>query len=286
MQEKNVAPTLNIHKDGTAPTKRGAPSSFGDWGGFGAQKIYQGKGLMLSGQNYHVSMYVVVFMLINVLTLKKCGGLYVYQEERVVQHVTGLTSQNGGDDSSDSGLENHDLGPFFPKKATYLMSSGDNPQKALQFAIRAAKSFEKCEDGQDHALAKYLGHMQLGDSYAVVGRFENSIMYYTMGLGVQIQVMGDKDPRFGETCRYDDVIFAYQKTVMTFQSTKGENHPTVAAVFVRLADQYKRREKLKDSKSYCENVLQFYEKPLPGCPLHIASALTVVSAIHESQYMR
>ncbi|WOH05259.1 hypothetical protein DCAR_0624673 [Daucus carota subsp. sativus] len=332
--------------------------------------------------------------------------------------LRGVSSQNGGDDSSDSGRENPDLGPFLLKQATDLISSGDNPRKALQFALRAAKSFEKCADGkpsldmvmclhvtaaiycslgqyseaipvlehsidipaiekgQDHALAKFSGHMQLGDTYAMVGQFENSIMCYTMGLELQRQVMGDADPRVGETCRYlaeahvqalefdeaeklcqmaidihkdngspasieeaadrrlmglicetkgdyeaalehlvlasmamvangqekevasidlsigdaylslsryDEAIFAYQKAVTTFKSTKGENHPTVAAVFVRLADLYNKTGKFKDSKNYCENALRIYEKPLPGCPPEeIASGLTNVSAIYES----
>ncbi|KAK1359692.1 Tetratricopeptide TPR-1 [Heracleum sosnowskyi] len=354
----------------------------------------------------------------NKVLVKPSGGSISAKKQKNIS-LRGVTSQNGGDDSSDSGLENPDLGPFLLKQATDLISSGDNPRKALQFALRAAKSFEKCTDGgkpcldvvmclhvtaaiycslgqyseaipvlehsidipetekgQDHALAKFSGHMQLGDTYAMVGQFENSIMCYTMGLEVQIQVMGDKDPRVGETCRYlaeaqvqalqfdeaeklcqmaidihkdngspasieeaadrrlmglicetkgdyegalehlvlasmamsangqekevasidlsigdaylslcryDEAIFAFQKAVTTFKSTKGENHPTVAAVFVRLADLYNKTGKLKDSKSYCENALRIYEKPLPGCPPEeIASGLTDVSAIYES----
>ncbi|GFY87211.1 tetratricopeptide repeat (TPR)-like superfamily protein [Actinidia rufa] len=35
---------------------------------------------------------------------------------------------------------------------------------------------------------------------------------------------------------YYEAIFVYQKSLATFKSTKGENHPSVASVFVRLAD--------------------------------------------------
>ncbi|KAL8097949.1 protein KINESIN LIGHT CHAIN-RELATED 3-like isoform X2 [Apium graveolens] len=353
----------------------------------------------------------------NKVLVKPSGGNISAKKQKNIS-LRGVTSQNEGDDSSDKGLENPDLGPFLLKQATDLISSGDNPRKALQFALRAAKSFEKCTDGkscldvviclhvtaaiycslgqyseaipvlehsidipvtekgQGHALAKFSGHMQLGDTYSMVGQFENSIMCYTMGLEVQIQVMGDKDPRVGETCRYlaeahvqalqfdeaeklcqmaidihkdngspasideaadrrlmglicetkgdyegalehlilasmamsangqekevasidlsigdaylslcryDEAIFAYQKAVTTFKSTKGENHPTVAAVFIRLAELYNKTGKFKDSKSYCENALQIYEKPSSGCPPEeIASGLTDVSAIYES----
>ncbi|KAJ8536371.1 hypothetical protein K7X08_034772 [Anisodus acutangulus] len=232
------------------------------------------------------------------------------------------------------------------------------------------------EEGQEHALAKFAGYMQLGDTYAMLGQLENSIVSYTTGLEIQRQVLGDNDPRVGETCRYlaeahvqalqfdeaeklcemalnihkengsppsleeaadrrlmgliceskgdhefalehlvlasmamvangqesevasvdcsigdaylslnryDEAIFAYQKALTALKSSKGENHPAVASVFVRLADLYNRTGKLRDSKSYCENALRIYGKPVPGiAPEEIASGFTDVSAIYES----
>ncbi|KAL8140769.1 hypothetical protein V2J09_006790 [Rumex salicifolius] len=318
----------------------------------------------------------------------------------------------------ESAFDNPDLGPFLLKQARDLISSGDNLRKALDFAIRAAKSFEICADGkpsldmvmslhvtaatycslgqydeaipvlmrsievpslelgQDHALAKFAGHMQLGDTYAILGQLENSISCYTRGLEVQRQVLGENDPRVGETCRYlaeahvqamqfddaaklcdmaldihrengspgsveeaadrrlmgmiceskgdhegalehlvlagmsmaangqegevasvdcsigdtylslaryDEAIFAYQKALTSFKSTKGENHPAVALVFVRLADLSNKTGKLRDCKSYCENALRIYNKPVPGIPAEeIASGFIDVSAIYES----
>ncbi|KAL8121624.1 hypothetical protein AgCh_018384 [Apium graveolens] len=208
-------------------------------------------------------------------------------------------------------------------------------RKALQFALRAAKSFENCEDskpfldvvmclhvttaiyyslgqyseaipfldhsidihvtekGQDHALAIYYGHMQLGDTYAIVGQFENLILCYTMGLEVQIQVMGDKDPRVEATDKRLMVLICETKgdyegalghlilasMAMSANgqekdiSIQGENRQTAVAVFLRLLTCITRREKLKDSKPYYENAPQIYDKPLPGSPLQIESAL-------------
>lgn len=343
--------------------------------------------------------------------LKKAnGGVISLKKHR------GSRLSNGQDNSD--GLENPDLGPFLLKQARDLISSGENMQKALELALRAAKAFEKCsngksnldvvmsmhvtaaiycslgqyseaipvlehsihipmiEKGQEHALAKFAGHMQLGDTYAMLGQLENSIMCYTTGLEVQKQVLGEADSRVGETCRYlaeahvqalrfdeaeklcqmaldihrengspasleeaadrrlmgliceakgnheaalehlvlasmamvangqeaevasidssigdtylslsryDEAVFAYQKALTAFKTTKGENHPAVASVFVRLADLYNRTGKLRDAKSYCENALRIYEKPLPGIPPEeIASGLTDVSAIYES----
>lgn len=346
----------------------------------------------------------------------KAGGISTKKPRNLP--AGGVKLQNGIEDSSESGLDNPDLGPFLLKQARDLISSGDNPQKALELALRAAKSFEICAngkasldlvmslhvtsaiycnlgryteaipvlehsieipvlaEGQDHALAKFAGHMQLGDTYAMLGRLQNSIESYMTGLEIQRQILGETDPRVGETfrylaealvqalqfdeakkycqmaldihkengspasleeaadrrlmglicetkgdheaalehlvlasmamvangqetevasvdcsigdtylslTRYDEAVFAYQKALTIFKSSKGENHPAVASVFVRLADLYNRTGKLRESKSYCENALHIYEKPVPGIPPEeIASGLTDVSAIYES----
>ncbi|KAL6006969.1 hypothetical protein ACLOJK_032465 [Asimina triloba] len=330
----------------------------------------------------------------------------------------GLKLNNGTEDLIETSLDNPDLGPFLLKQARDLVSSGDNPQKALELAVRAAKSFEICADGkpglelvmslhvvaaircslgqyseaipvlehsveipvldegQEHALAKFAGYMQLGDTCAMLGQLEHAVQYYTAGLEVQKQVLGEKDPRVGETCRYlaeahvqalqfddaqslcqmaldihrengtpaspeeaadrrlmglicetkgdheaalehlvlasmamvsngqetevasvdcsigdtylslsryDEAVFAYQKALTVFKSSKGENHPAVASVFVRLADLYNRTGKLRESKSYCESALCIYGKPAPGTPSEdIASGLTDVAGIYES----
>ncbi|XVE83960.1 hypothetical protein DITRI_Ditri16bG0130800 [Diplodiscus trichospermus] len=332
--------------------------------------------------------------------------------------LLGAKFQNGTGDSLEAGLENPDLGPFLLKQTRDMMSSGENPQKALELALRATKSFEKfadgkpslelvmslhvlaalycnlgqyneaipvlersieipvIEDGEIHALAKFAGCMQLGDTYAMLGQIENSILLYTVGLEIQRQVLGETDARVGETCRYvaeahvqalqfdeaeklcqmaldihrengapasieeaadrrlmglicdskgdyesalehcvlasmamaanghemdvasidcsigdaylslarfDEAVFAYQKALTVFKSSKGENHPTVASVFVRLADLYNKIGKLRDSRTYCENALRIYGKPNPGIPSEeIASGLIDIAAIYQS----
>ncbi|PON42359.1 N-terminal acetyltransferase A, auxiliary subunit [Parasponia andersonii] len=316
----------------------------------------------------------------------------------------------------DSSLDNPDLGPFLLKLARDTISSGENPNKALDYAIRASKSFERSpvqglelamslhvvaaiysslgrleeavpvlersievpnvETGLDHALAKFSGYMQLGDTYSIMGQLEQSISCYGSGLKIQVEALGESDPRVAETyrylaeahmqamqfdeaenfckktleihrehsepasleeaadrrlmaliceakgdyetalehlvlasmvmiangqdndvatidvgigniylslCRFDEAAFAYQKALTVFKSTRGENHPSVASIFVRLADLYYRTGKLRESKSYCENALRIYTKPLPGFTSEeIATGLTEISAIYEA----
>jgi len=84
-------------------------------------------------------------------------------------------------------------------------------------------------------------------------------------------------------CRFDEAVFSYQKALTVFKASKGETHPTVASVFVRLAELYHRTGKLRESKSYCENALRIYNKPVPGTTVEeIAGGLTEISAIYES----
>lgn len=143
--------------------------------------------------------------------------------------------------TDESSLDNHDLGPFLLKLARDSIAAGDNPNKALDYAIRASKSFERCSgpglelamslhvlaaiysssgrfeeaipvlersieildigNGPDPALAKFSGCMQLGDTYSMMGLLDQSIKCYESGLRIQIEALGDSDPRVAETCR-------------------------------------------------------------------------------------
>ncbi|EEF39035.1 kinesin light chain, putative [Ricinus communis] len=138
--------------------------------------------------------------------------------------------------------ENPDLGPFFLKLARDTIASGDNPNKALDYASRASVSFERCSGsgleltmslhvlaatycslgrfeeavpvlersievsdlshGLDNALMKFSGYMQLGDTYCMLGQLDRSISCYESGLKIQIEALGDLDPRVAETYRY------------------------------------------------------------------------------------
>ncbi|OVA08248.1 Tetratricopeptide repeat-containing domain [Macleaya cordata] len=319
----------------------------------------------------------------------------------------------------ESALDNPDLGPFLLKLARDTIASGDSPIKALDFAIRASKSFERCavegepslelamslhvvaaiycslgrfeeaipvleqairvpdvSKGPDHALAAFSGYMQLGDTHSMLGQLDRSIACYDSGLKIQMEALGESDPRVAETCRYlaeanvqamqfdqaeilckktleihrehsapasleeaadrrlmaliceakgdyesalehlvlasmamiadgqdnevaaidvgigdiylslcrfDEAVFSYQKALTVFKSTRGDNHPSVASVFVRLADLYYKTGKFRESKSYCESALRIYQKPVPGTTSEeIASGLTEISAIYEA----
>ncbi|KAK7275386.1 hypothetical protein RIF29_16502 [Crotalaria pallida] len=319
--------------------------------------------------------------------------------------------------ADESSLDNPDLGPFLLKLARETIASGENPNKALDYAIRASKSFEQCsgpgldlakclhvvaainsslgrfeeavealersillldvgENGSGCEMVKFAGYMQLGDTYSMIGQLDRSILCYESGLKIQVEALGKSDPRVAETCRYlaeahvqamqfdeaenfckktleihrehcspaslieaadrrlmaliceakgdyepalehlvlasmsmiangqdnevaaidvsigdiysslcrfDEAIFAYQKALTVFKSTKGESHSSVALVYIRLADLYFKTGKLRESTSYCENALRIYSKPVSGTNVgEIAIGLTEISAIYEA----
>ncbi|VFQ95166.1 unnamed protein product [Cuscuta campestris] len=227
------------------------------------------------------------------------------------------------------------------------------------------------DKGPSHAIAKFAGCMQLGDTYATLGEMEKSVAFYAAGLEIQRQVLGENDPRLGGTCRYvaeahvqamqfdeaermcrmaleirgrddnpcegaadrrllglilhskgdydvaieqyvlaslavagvhgqeaeaaaiecsigdsylsqgryNEAIYSYVKALTMLKSLKGENHPSVASVYVPLADLYHRVGKFKESRYYCENALRVLPKAQPEV---IASGLADLSAIYES----
>ncbi|MBA0784834.1 hypothetical protein Gotri_024892, partial [Gossypium trilobum] len=128
-----------------------------------------------------------------------------------------------------------------------------------------------CEAKGDYEAA--LEHLVLASMAMIANGQENEVASIDVSIG----------NIYMSLCRFDEAIFSYQKALTVFKSSKGDNHPSVASVFVRLADLYHRTGKLRESKSYCENALRIFAKPVPGTTAEeIAGGLTEISAIYES----
>ena len=61
--------------------------------------------------------------------------------------------------------------------------------------------------GADHTLVAFFGHMQLGDMFSMLRQVDRSITCYEEGHKIQIEALGDTDPRVGETCRFEFSCF-------------------------------------------------------------------------------
>ncbi|XP_071701861.1 protein KINESIN LIGHT CHAIN-RELATED 3-like [Rutidosis leptorrhynchoides] len=128
-----------------------------------------------------------------------------------------------------------------------------------------------CETKGDHEGA--LEHLVLASMSMVANGQENEVSLIDLSIG----------DTYLSLSRYDEAIFAYKKALKSIKSSKGENHPSVASVYARLADLCNKTGKLKESKSYSENALRIYENPVSGIPLEeIACGFTNIAAIYES----
>lgn len=54
--------------------------------------------------------------------------------------------------------------------------------------------------GSEHAFGAFAGYMQLGDTYSVLGQYDNALSSYHAGLRIQKQVLGHMDYRVAHTC--------------------------------------------------------------------------------------
>ncbi|KAF5176624.1 Kinesin light chain [Thalictrum thalictroides] len=128
-----------------------------------------------------------------------------------------------------------------------------------------------CEAKGDYESA--LEHLVLASMAMIANGQENEVAAIDIGIG----------DIYLSLSRFDEAVFSYQKALTVFKSTKGDNHPSVASVFARLADLYYKTGRLRESKSYCESALRIYAKPVPGTTAEeIASGMMEISAIYEA----
>nr|GEW45651.1 protein kinesin light chain-related 1 [Tanacetum cinerariifolium] len=233
----------------------------------------------------------------------------------------------------ESSLDNPDLGPFLLKLARDTIASGDGPSKALDYALRASKSFERCavegepsldlamclhvvaaiycslgrfeeaipvldraikvpevSTGADHALAAFSGYMQLGDTHSMLGQLDKSIECYKEGLKIQMEALGDTDPRVAETCRYlaEAHVQAMQFDEADTLCKRTLEIHRVHSAPASLEEAADRRlmALICEAKGDYETALEHLHRQhlfVPGTtPEDIASGMTEISAIYES----
>ncbi|XP_061370354.1 protein KINESIN LIGHT CHAIN-RELATED 1-like [Gastrolobium bilobum] len=158
----------------------------------------------------------------------------------------------------------------FCKKSLEIHREHCSPSSLTEAADRRLMALI-CEAKGDYEPA--LEHLVLASMSMIANGQDNEVAAIDVSIGDIYLSLG----------RFDEAVFAYQKALTVFKSTKGENHSSVALVYIRLADLYYKTGKLRESKSYCENALRIYSKPVPGTTHgEIASGLTEISTIYEA----
>lgn len=155
-------------------------------------------------------------------------------------------------------------------KKTLEIHRVHSPPASLEEAADRRLMALICEAKCDYESA--LEHLVLANMAMIANGQETEVAAIDVGIG----------NIYLSLSRFDEAVFSYQKALTVFKSSKGDNHPSVASVYVRLADLYYKTGKLRESRSYCENALRIYAKPVPGTtPEDIACGLTEISAVYE-----
>lgn len=141
--------------------------------------------------------------------------------------------------TTDSSLENPDLGPFLLKLARGAMASGENPSKALDYALRASIAFENCS-GSGRGVELVMSLHIVASIYCSLGRFEDaapvlerSIEVTDLENGSDLALarfsgymqLGDTYSMLG---RVDKSISCYGSGLKIQVEVLGESDPTVA----------------------------------------------------------
>ncbi|KAD4887904.1 hypothetical protein E3N88_19976 [Mikania micrantha] len=118
----------------------------------------------------------------------------------VVTHKTKKTRQSSPSKSASLGkpIPNKKPGSKLTDKKNEKTPNNKDPRQYDE----AIPIIERSIELTNIHVAKFTGCMQLGDTYAMQGNIERSILCYKEGLEIQKHVLGEHDARFGETCRY------------------------------------------------------------------------------------
>jgi hypothetical protein len=97
------------------------------------------------------------------------------------QRKSNANPRNG---TEDAGLDNPDLGPFLLKHARDLIAS-ENPRRALKYALRATKSFEKCAGGKP-SLNLVMSLHVVAAIYCNLGKYEEAVPVLQRSLEIPV----------------------------------------------------------------------------------------------------
>ncbi|KAL0446490.1 UNVERIFIED_CONTAM: protein KINESIN LIGHT CHAIN-RELATED 1 [Sesamum latifolium] len=140
-------------------------------------------------------------------------------------------------------------------KKTLEIHRVHSPPASLEEAADRRLMALICEAKGDYESA--LEHLVLASMAMIANGQENEVAAIDVSIG----------NIYSSLTRFDEAVFSYQKALTVFKSSK---------------DLYYKTGKLRESRSYCENALRIYAKPVPGTTAEeIASGMTEISAIYE-----
>lgn len=199
-----------------------------------------------------------------VRTRKPVNG---FDRRRVLRDDDSIGSRN-----SSLGRENSDSGPALFKLAKRAIACGDKPQKALDYAMRAAKAYEVAAGGKPnldlvmclHVLAAL--HSSLGQYDEAVTILENSLNAATFKIGGQEHALaafagymqlGDTLALIGKG---EESLAAYQTGLEVQMGALGERDPRVGETCRYLAEAHAQALQFDKAEELCQQALEIHKE--------------------------
>lgn len=168
--------------------------------------------------------------------------------------------------------ENPNLGPFLLKLARQAIMSGDNPQKALDYASRAAKSYEIAADGKP-SLDLVMSLHILAATHCTMGQFEEAIPVLQHSIEVT-DIEGEEQDhalaafagnmQLGDTYsmlgRGKDALAAYHVGLEVQKKALGEMDPRVGETCRYLAEAHTQAMQFDRAEELCQHALNIHKE--------------------------
>ncbi|KAI5082115.1 hypothetical protein GOP47_0001858 [Adiantum capillus-veneris] len=174
--------------------------------------------------------------------------------------------------SSNASHDNLESGPSLFKMAKRAIASGDKPQKALEYAMRAAKAYETAADGKPsldlvmclHVLAAL--HSSLGQFDEAVTVLENSLNMAMLKMGGQEHALAafagymQLGDTLALTGKGEESLAAYCTGLEVQMGALGEKDPRVGETCRYLAEAHAQALQFDKAEELCQQALAIHKE--------------------------
>eukprot|EP00249_Psilotum_nudum_P024019 c29062_g1_i1 orf=500-3460(+) len=209
--------------------------------------------------------------------------------------LSGCESQHGSDDEELAGLGSPDLGPFLLKLAKTAISSGDDPYKALDFATKAATSFQRSCNGKPSLDLVRSLHI-IAAIYCCVGQFEEAIPVLEYAIGVPDIEGGGLDhalaafaghmqlgDAFALLGRSESALAAYHAGLEVQKLALGCMDPRVGETCRYLAEAHAQALQFSKAEEFCQHALDIHKECSPAASLEESTDRRLMGLILNSK---
>ncbi|CAA7402305.1 unnamed protein product [Spirodela intermedia] len=200
-------------------------------------------------------------------------------------------SWNGTEDFSESALNNSDLGHFNLKRARELIS-GDHHKRALDYALRAVKSFERTANGKP-CLDLVMSLHVLAGIYSSLGQYEQAIPALKRSIQIPSMEEGQSHAlaqfagqmQLGDTYsmmgQLENSIACYSSGLEIQSYALGAMDPRVGETCRFLAEVHLQALQLDEAKELCRTAMDIHRESGEEPPLEETADRRLMALISQ-----